>query len=178
MPRAAKQGGLFVHQIRTAPGPQRSRPPQPQMALRVASIALTEYNSDVYEPSDDSFALVDALEAAAPAWRAQRPRTCAEIGCGSGYVICSLAMLLRQLGICGSLFATDISQHALDATRRTLRAHAVGSVELLRTNLLDGLLDRLERRVDVLVSAEGGLALAARPALRRAPPRPSLPGAR
>jgi hypothetical protein len=121
------------------------------MALQVASVSRTHWTGEVYEPSDDSFTLVDALEQDAAGWKAAQPRTCAEIGCGSGYVICSLALLLRQLGIRSSLYATDVSQHALDATRQTLASHGVASVELLRTNVLGGLLGRLERRVDILV---------------------------
>jgi release factor glutamine methyltransferase len=149
------------------------------MALDVASVSRTHWSSEVYEPSDDSFALVDALQQGAAGWKAPRPRTCAEIGCGSGYVICSLALLLRQLGVGSSLYATDVSQHALDATRRTLASHGVPSVELLRTNLLDGLLGRLQRQVDILVRgqrAEGQAAGA--PGPDQPPPHPAHPPAR
>jgi release factor glutamine methyltransferase len=138
------------------------------MALDVASVSRTHWTSEVYEPSDDSFALVDALQQDAAGWKAARLRACAEIGCGSGYVICSLALLLRQLGIGSSLYATDISQHALDATRQTLASHGVPSVELLRTNLLDGLLGRLQRRVDILVRGTSRVS-----SCRAGRPRPS-----
>ncbi|GBF93092.1 hemK methyltransferase family member-like [Raphidocelis subcapitata] len=66
----------------------------------MAQIALTTWNSEVYEPSDDSFALVDALQEQLPRLLADSgpPRTVLEIGCGSGYVICSAALALRAAG--------------------------------------------------------------------------------
>lgn len=45
------------------------------------------------------------------------------MGCGSGYVICSLALLLRELGVAAQLMATDINPQAAAATRATLAAH-------------------------------------------------------
>lgn len=45
------------------------------------------------------------------------------MGCGSGYVICSLALLLRELGVAAQLLATDINPQAAAATRATLLAH-------------------------------------------------------
>lgn len=53
------------------------------------------------------------------------------MGCGSGYVITSLALLLRQAGISASLLATDLNPAALAATARTLEAHEVRSHRLL-----------------------------------------------
>ena len=50
-----------------------------------------------------------------------------EVGSGSGYVICSLALLLQQLGAAAQLFATDLNAAAAAATRETLAAHQVGS---------------------------------------------------
>ena len=47
------------------------------------------------------------------------------MGSGSGYVICSLALLLRQLGVAAQLLASDINHHAAAATQATLAAHQV-----------------------------------------------------
>ena len=51
---------------------------------------------------------------------------CVEVGCGSGYVITSAVRIAaaRSGGSC-RLFATDISEPALAATRATLDAHKV-----------------------------------------------------
>jgi release factor glutamine methyltransferase len=57
--------------------------------------------------------------------------SCLEIGCGSGYVICSLALLLKHLGIDSRLLACDIDPHAVDATTATLTAHGVLQMLLL-----------------------------------------------
>lgn len=48
---------------------------------------------------------------------------CVEIGSGSGYVSCSLALLLQHYNISASYIATDISLHAVTATKATLAAH-------------------------------------------------------
>ena len=47
------------------------------------------------------------------------------MGSGSGYVICSLALLLQQLGVAAQLLATDINSRAAAATAETLEAHEV-----------------------------------------------------
>lgn len=54
--------------------------------------------------------------------RPAAPR-CLEVGCGSGYVICSLALLLRDMGAATQLLATDINPRAAAATAETLAAH-------------------------------------------------------
>ena len=54
------------------PDPQQQREPP-----AIARIKLTSWSRDVYEPSDDSFALVDAVVAASERWKQQGlPRMC------------------------------------------------------------------------------------------------------
>lgn len=50
-----------------------------------------------------------------------------EIGCGCGYVTCSLALLLQQLNMTCYLVATDINAAALTHTAQTLAAHKVST---------------------------------------------------
>ncbi|CAL8466125.1 g5661 [Coccomyxa elongata] len=118
----------------------------------IADVRLTHADRDVYEPSDDSFVLVDALVAAAESWRKVPPRICVEVGSGSGYISCSIALLLQQLGIAAHCISTDINPAAVSATACTLQAHNVlGKVDLIRSDLLQGLRARLHRAVDLLV---------------------------
>ncbi|WIA35120.1 hypothetical protein OEZ86_003601 [Tetradesmus obliquus] len=72
------------------------------VVLPEAEIRNTSWSSDVYEPSDDSFALVDAvkeylLQLHSKCLLQQLPRICLEVGCGSGYVICSAALAIQCL---------------------------------------------------------------------------------
>ena len=50
---------------------------------------------------------------------------CVEIGCGSGYVICSVARLLKHLEASAHCIAVDINGSALECTAQTLQAHEV-----------------------------------------------------
>ena len=55
----------------------------------------------------------------------QTSERCLEVGSGSGYVTCSIAMLLRKAGYYAHCIAVDVSPSAADATQCTLEAHSV-----------------------------------------------------
>ncbi|XP_057846189.2 uncharacterized protein LOC131055884 isoform X1 [Cryptomeria japonica] len=114
-----------------------------------ADIRLVGRHSEVYEPCDDSFALVDALLADRVHLEEAQPSLCLELGCGSGYVITSLALMLGQeTGI--QYLATDISSAATEVTHKTLAAHGVHA-DVILADLASGLDKRLAGIVDVLV---------------------------
>ncbi|KAL2337514.1 hypothetical protein Fmac_011960 [Flemingia macrophylla] len=117
---------------------------------RTAQIRLVSSHQEVYEPCDDSFALVDALLADRNNLLEHHPTLCMEIGCGSGYVITSLALILGQEASGINYIATDINPHAVKVTRETLEAHGVGA-ELIVTDIASGLEERLTGLVDVMV---------------------------
>lgn len=48
---------------------------------------------------------------------------CVEIGCGSGYVICSIARLLAAAGLHCHCIAVDVNPCATECSSRTLQAH-------------------------------------------------------
>uniref|UniRef100_A0A804N7T2 1-phosphatidylinositol-4-phosphate 5-kinase n=1 Tax=Zea mays TaxID=4577 RepID=A0A804N7T2_MAIZE len=73
-----------------------------------------------------------------------------EVGFGSGYVITSLAIMLRQLGSGAQYLATDINQHAAETTQATLEAHGVHA-DVIVTDIMSGLDKRLAGMVDVAV---------------------------
>ncbi|WCJ26223.1 Ribosomal RNA small subunit methyltransferase C [Euphorbia peplus] len=120
------------------------------MSRRIAQVRLVSSHPEVYEPCDDSFALVDALLADQNNLLEHNPTLCMEVGYGSGYVITSLALILAQ-HIPGIYYvATDLNPHAINVTRETLDAHGVDA-ELIATNIASGLETRLEGKVDVMV---------------------------
>jgi release factor glutamine methyltransferase len=81
----------------------------------------------VYEPSDDTFLLCDALENDREDMTASRPQIVMEVGCGSGCVITFLSMLLKEQGIPALSIATDINPKAAAVTLRTAAANNVNT---------------------------------------------------
>ena len=121
---------------------------------------LPPQDADVYEPSDDTFLLCDALEQDRASLQALLLPTALEIGSGSGCVITFLALLLKEGGGgnegAGSkaarcrCFATDINPRAVHMTAATTRLNSVDDVvEVVQTRMAQGLC--LFRSIDVLV---------------------------
>lgn len=126
----------------------------------------------VYEPSDDTFLLIDALAAERTLLVERKPSVCVEIGCGSGAVITHLASLLPE----SAMFASDVNRWALRATAATSSANAQrvstvqadllsafrpGSIDVLVFNppyvpTSDEELAEAERMVDISAAWAGG----------------------
>ncbi|ACO70183.1 predicted protein, partial [Micromonas commoda] len=108
----------------------------------------------VYEPAEDSFLLVDTLVAEWDARLANDPPRCAlEVGSGTGYVIASAAVLMRDSGLDDfRCHATDVNPDAVACTRATADAHGVGDyVTVIQCDLLGPLRERLRGKVDLLL---------------------------
>ncbi|XP_052015034.1 methyltransferase N6AMT1 isoform X2 [Apodemus sylvaticus] len=101
--------------------------------------------SDVYEPAEDTFLLLDALEAAAA--ELAGVEICLEVGAGSGVVSAFLASMIgpQALYLC-----TDINPEAAACALETARCNRV-HVQPVITDLVHGLLPRLKGKVDLLV---------------------------
>ncbi|KOX78457.1 HemK methyltransferase family member 2 [Melipona quadrifasciata] len=89
----------------------------------------------VYEPSEDSFLLIDALEADLEVLKAMKPVMCLEIGSGSGIVITALAMALKKHCQCYHL-AIDINLDACKISKKTAAENLV-DIDIAQMDLLN-----------------------------------------
>lgn len=108
------------------------------MTLVTPKYNLINY-PEVYEPSEDTFLLLDALEADASFLLDMKPKIAVEIGSGSGVVITGLALLLKKSCLC---FSTDINPQACLATQNTAGLNDV-PIECININLLFGFKNHL-----------------------------------
>ena len=104
----------------------------------------SDYNK-IYEPSDDTYLLCDALSADAPELHRRRPALCVEVGSGSGCVSAHLASLLPA----SAVLSGDVNRDAVLATRAT--AGANGASPRADALLMDLLTALRPGSVDVLV---------------------------
>ncbi|KAK2163271.1 hypothetical protein NP493_1471g00026 [Ridgeia piscesae] len=108
---------------------------------------LTTSNYEhIYEPAEDSFLFLDALEKEAEFLKELRPDMCLEVGSGSGVVSTFIAQLL---GNNTYYLCTDINPLAADTTQQTGQQNHV-SLNAVVTDLTASL-TRLTTQVDVLL---------------------------
>ena len=106
-----------------------------------------KYSEDVYEPAEDTFLLLDALEADSNFLIELRPLICLEVGAGSGIVLTSLAKIIGNNAV---YLATDINPRAANCAIETGELNGV-DFDALIDDLGRSFMPRLENMVDVLV---------------------------
>uniref|UniRef100_A0A6G1SAL7 Methyltransferase HEMK2 n=1 Tax=Aceria tosichella TaxID=561515 RepID=A0A6G1SAL7_9ACAR len=111
----------------------------------------------VYEPAEDTFLLLDALEQDLELLK-EGVDICLECGSGSGTIITALSIAFKQ-GLEQEattknrlMLATDINHEACRTTRKCASYHnQLHNLEIIRTNLAESLVDRLGNSVDLLL---------------------------
>ncbi|PVG03263.1 S-adenosyl-L-methionine-dependent methyltransferase [Serendipita vermifera] len=103
---------------------------------------------NIYEPSEDTFILLDALEKDVEFLKEKNPRLCLEIGSGSG---CISTFLAKAIGDKTSLYCcTDINPYATSASRRTGQKNGV-QLDIIQGSLASNFLKRCNKQVDILM---------------------------
>ncbi|XP_063783638.1 methyltransferase N6AMT1 isoform X1 [Pseudophryne corroboree] len=102
--------------------------------------------TDVYDPAEDTFLLIDALEMEADSLKA-RVDICLEIGCGSGVISAFVASIIgpRAWYLC-----TDINPSAAACALETAQINRL-RIDPVITDLANGLLPRLQGQIDLLL---------------------------
>ncbi|XP_065176533.1 methyltransferase N6AMT1-like isoform X2 [Sycon ciliatum] len=109
---------------------------------------LTSHDFErIYEPAEDSYLLMDALEAHCQQIRNLRPSLCVEVGVGSGAVLTFLGGII---GSSAHYIGTDISRHAAVAARSTGQHNNI-LIDTVQTDLVTALLPRCSGCVDVML---------------------------
>ncbi|GFQ75412.1 methyltransferase N6AMT1 [Trichonephila clavata] len=116
------------------------------MELADYSVLKKVIFDDVYEPAEDTFILIDALEKDIELIKSMGPCICLEIGSGSGVVITSLGKVLRY----PYFLCTDLNPIAATATKATSQSNGV-PVDVITSNLVCVLEDRLKNSVDLIL---------------------------
>ncbi|KAK7468677.1 S-adenosylmethionine-dependent methyltransferase [Stygiomarasmius scandens] len=101
----------------------------------------------VYEPAEDTFLLLDALEEHADELKQMAPLTCLEVGSGSG---CVSSFIGQILGSSTLYLCTDINTHACRCTRRTGTQNKV-PLEVVHTSFAYPFHARLKHSIDIIL---------------------------
>lgn len=99
---------------------------------------VAKHNDKVYEPSEDTFILLDAIEKLVLNGTLKNPHTCLEIGSGSGIVTTFISSIFHDKCFCTAI---DISGIANLATLSTLQANnSTKYTDIIRADCVSGII--------------------------------------
>ncbi|KDO17024.1 methylase [Saprolegnia parasitica CBS 223.65] len=104
---------------------------------------------DVYEPAEDTYLFLDAIQDETPFLADLIPSLVLELGPGSGVVGVYTMKQLASIDQPALLLAVDINDEATACTKETARLNAIHNIEIVRMDLLTQL--QLRHQVDVLL---------------------------
>ena len=141
---------------RATPNPHTTpRPsPRPRQGADYHLLTLAPSTPSHPVPSQDSYLLVDTLVAEWDARLVHDPPRCAlEVGSGTGYVITSAAILMRDAGVQDfQCHATDCNPDAVACTVATATKHGVdANLTVTQCDLLGPLAETLRGTVDLML---------------------------
>ncbi|XP_046385376.1 methyltransferase N6AMT1 [Ischnura elegans] len=95
-------------------------------------LSLSDYEY-VYEPAEDTFLMMDALEKDLGCISSSCPRVIVEICCGTGVIISALSRALHDSAF---YIAADINQYACEASNNTIQLNGTHTFQVIRSDLL------------------------------------------
>lgn len=89
----------------------------------------------VYEPAEDTFLLIDAIESDLPQLQNRAPILCCEVGPGSGIVVTAIAKALPNT----QCFGIDLNSYACRVAKKTAKFNVAKNVQIINGNLMGAL---------------------------------------
>lgn len=107
----------------------------------------------VYEPREDTFLFMDALEQDVEFIKERAPKVCLEVGPGSGVMLAHLSELLKEKEDVG-FFGCDVNADAVAATLDTFARNSKGRghrIECAQGDMCSAFAEQLAGKVDILL---------------------------